>query len=105
MVFAVRPVRLLPYRPLPVPSVVWLPLKTGLGDVLQQTPRAVIGTPPLSVILPPLAAVVDVIEVAGEVITVGILERIFSNCSSFWQLKVIVANRKMQRKVFMTGVV
>ena len=52
--------------PVPVPSVVWLPVTAGLGEVLQQTPRAVIVAPPSSVIFPPLVAVVDVIDVAAH---------------------------------------
>ena len=39
--------------------------------MLQQTPRAVTGEPPSDVILPPLDAVVLVIDVAAVVIIVG----------------------------------
>lgn len=95
---------LLAKAPAPVPSVVRLPAKTGFGEVLQQTPRAVIAAPPSSVILPPLTAVVDVIEVVAVVVITGTLARIFSGLSSFWQLKVIMVNRIMQRKVFMFDV-
>ena len=96
---------LLAKTPLPVPSVVWLPLITGLGEMLQQTPRAVIAAPPLSVILPPLVAVVDVMDVTAVVVRVGNVAIILSWLISFWQLKVISANRIMQRKVFMVAVV
>ena len=44
---------------------------TGFCDVLQDTPRAVIGEPKSSVILPPLIAVVDVIEVTSLVVRMG----------------------------------
>jgi hypothetical protein len=57
--------------PVPVPSVVWLPLITGFVVVLQQTPRAVTVEPPSELILPPLAAVVLVIDVGAVVVSVG----------------------------------
>ena len=57
--------------PAPLPSTVWLPVITGLVAVPQQTPRAVIDGPPLAVTLPPLNAVVAVIEVVATVTTVG----------------------------------
>jgi hypothetical protein len=44
----------------------------GFADVLQHTPRAVTATPPSLVILPPLVAVVLVIEDAAVVVSVGI---------------------------------
>jgi hypothetical protein len=69
--------------------------------VPQQTPCSVMSAPPLSVISPPLVAVVFVIEVAGVVVRTGSVTTILSRVSSFWQLKPIIANRKMQRKVFM----
>ncbi len=97
---AVSPVMLLANIPAPVPSVVWLPPGTGLGEVLQQTPRTVMAAPPSSVILPPLAAVVFVIDVAAVVVSVGMLERICSGLSSFWQLNVISASRIIMLKVF-----
>ena len=43
--------------PVPEPSVVWLPLTTGLAEVFQQTPRAVTAAPPSDVTLPPEVAV------------------------------------------------
>ena len=55
---AVSPVILLTKAPAPVPSVVWLPVATGEEDVLQQTPLAVTGDPPVDVTFPPLVAVV-----------------------------------------------
>ena len=39
--------------------------------MLQQTPRAVMVDPPSSLILPPLAAVVDVTELTAVVVKVG----------------------------------
>lgn len=102
---AVKPVMLLANTPLPVPLVVWLPVTTGLGEVLQHTPRAIMAAPPLFVILPPLVAVVLVMEVAAVVVTVGMLAKIGSGLSSFWQLKVISAKRIVQRIVFMFGVI
>ena len=101
MVMAVKPVILLVNAPVPVPSVVWLPFADGLGDVPQQTPRTVMAAPPSSVILPPLAAVVFVIDVAAVVISVGMLERIGSGLSSFWQLNAISDSRIMMLRVFM----
>jgi hypothetical protein len=53
------------------------------------------------VILPPLVAMVAVIDVTAVVVRVGKVATIFSGPSSFWQLKLITANRIMQRKVFM----
>ena len=52
--------------PEPIPSVVLLFAIDGLGEVLQQTPRAVISAPPLSVILPPLVAETLVSDCTGK---------------------------------------
>jgi hypothetical protein len=105
VVVAVRPVMLLAKVPLPVPSVVLVARAiVGFAVVLQQTPRAVIVAPPLSVMFPPLVAVVDVIDVTAVVVRVGKVATIFSGLISFWQLKVIMANRIMQRKVFMFSI-
>ena len=93
---------LLAKAPLPVPSVVLVARAiVGFAVVLQQTPRAVMVAPPSSVILPPLAAVVFVMDVAAVVVRVGSVATISSRLISFWQLKVIRANRIMQKKVFM----
>ncbi len=55
-----------------VPSLVHEPEEVaGLGEMLQQTPSAVTGEPPLDVTLPPLLAVVDVIFEITVVVTVG----------------------------------
>jgi hypothetical protein len=62
---------LLTNAPSPVPLVVMLSAVVGLDEVLQQTPRAVTGTPPLSVTFPPEVAVVEVIAVIVVVVTVG----------------------------------
>jgi len=86
--------------PVPLPSVVLVAKAVvGLAVVLQQTPRAVMTAPPSSVMFPPLVAVVFVIDVTVVVVRVGKLATIFSNVSSFWQLKVIRANSVMHRKV------
>ena len=69
--------------PVPVPSVVWFPVATGFGDVLQQTPRAVTVAPPSVLILPPLEAVVEVIEVTTVVVKVGKFVGPFSRLISF----------------------
>ena len=69
--FGVSPVMVLANIPVPVPSVVWLPVTTGFVAVPQQTPRAVIAAPPSAVMLPPLNAVVLVIDVIAVVVIVG----------------------------------
>ena len=56
-----------------MPSVVWLPVATGLAEVLQQTPRAVTVAPPSKVTFPPLIAVIDVILLTAVVVSVGIV--------------------------------
>jgi len=58
--------------PVPVPSVVLLLLVVGLADVLQHTPLAVTEPPPSDVTLPPVKAVVVVMEDAAVVVTVGV---------------------------------
>jgi hypothetical protein len=67
----VRPVRLLAKLPVPVPPARVLSAVVGLGEVLQHTPRAVTGSPPLAVTLPPLEAVKPVTSVTAVVVTVG----------------------------------
>jgi len=62
---------LLAYGPVPVPSEVLLSEVVGLAIVLQQTPRSVTEAPPSLVILPPLVAVVDVMELIAVVVSVG----------------------------------
>lgn len=75
---------LLAKTPLPVPSDVFVDKAiVGFAVVLQQTPRAVIAAPPLSVIFPPLVAVVFVIDDAAVVVSVGNVATIFSGLSSF----------------------
>ena len=91
--------------PVPVPSVVLVDKAiVGFAAVLQQTPRAVTVDPPSAVMLPPLEAVVVVLDVIAVVVSVGNVATIFSKLISFWQLKDILANKIMQRKVFMVGV-
>ena len=57
--------------PVTVPSSVQVPPTTGFGDVLQQTPSAVIPIPPSEVTVPPLMAVVLVILETAVVVTAG----------------------------------
>ena len=61
--------------PIPPPSVVLVDkAMVGFTLVLQQTPRTVTAAPPSVLIVPPLAAVVDVMAVTAVVIIVGIVE-------------------------------
>ena len=57
--------------PIPVPSAVKLLANVGLILVLQQIPLTVTGDPPSDVIVPPLEAVVLVIEETPVVVSVG----------------------------------
>ena len=57
--------------PAPLPSMVWFPAITGFDAVPQQTPRAFIDGPLPAVALPPVNAVVAVIDVVETVVTVG----------------------------------
>ena len=59
--------------PEPSPSVVWLSVTNGLLLVFQHIPRAVTGAPPSVVIFPPETAEFDVMEVAGVVVSEGVL--------------------------------
>ena len=54
--------------PGPEPSDVLLPDVVGPGDVLQHTPLAVMTSPPVPVILPPLMAVVWVMDDTSTVV-------------------------------------
>ena len=68
MVAAVKSVRLLVNVPVDIPSVVFVALGiVGLDVVDQTNPLVVIDAPPLSVILPPLIAVVFVMDVTVAV--------------------------------------
>ena len=58
---------------------VWLPLMTGLTNVLQQTPRAVIESPPSLVTFPPEVADWKVMAVTVLVVTVGLGKVVKSN--------------------------
>ena len=71
MVLTVSNVIVLTKVPVPVPSVVWLPLIKGFVVVPQQTPRAVTVEPPSELILPPLIAPVAVTELTGFVLRLG----------------------------------
>ena len=78
----VSPVIELVNSPSPAPSVVMLSNVVGLALVLQQTPRDVTGDVPALVTLPPTTAVVEVIELITEVVTVaavGNVEKIRSS--------------------------
>ena len=57
--------------PNPVPPLELRSARVGLGEVLQQTPLAVIEDPPPKVTFPPLDALVKVTEDAAVVVTVG----------------------------------
>ena len=57
--------------PVPVPSVVWFPIRDGLCVVDQHTPRVVTFAPPLSVISPPLIAEMGVMALISVVVTMG----------------------------------
>jgi hypothetical protein len=63
---------LLTKLPVPVASEVLLFAIVGLLEVLQQTPRAATDAPPSLLILPPLVAAVEVMEVIAVVVRVGI---------------------------------
>jgi len=69
----ISPVIELVKLPVPVPSAVLLPLMVGLAVVFQQTPLAVTEAPPSDVTFPPLEAVLEVIEDAAVVVTVGVV--------------------------------
>ena len=61
----------------------------GFAEVLQQTPRAVTGAPPSALMLPPLCAVVSVMEVIAVVINVGKIGATPTSSGSFLQLEKI----------------
>ncbi len=67
MVREARPEIALVKVPTPVPSTVLLFAVVGLVVILQQTPRAVTGSPPSAPTVPPLVAVVAVILVTAAV--------------------------------------
>ena len=79
--------------PAPLPSVVWFPAITGFDAVPQQTPRAVNDGPLPAVALPPLNAVLAVIEVIATVVTVG--KSGTGSGAFFSQLKEMKAKSKM----------
>ena len=57
--------------PVPLPLVVCVLAVVGLPVVFQHTPLAVTVAPPSDVTLPPLAALVEVIDVTDAVVNVG----------------------------------
>ena len=67
MVDKLSPVIELVYVPVPVPSKLLGFAIVGLGEVLQQTPLIVTGKPPADTTLPPLIAVLEVMDVAVAV--------------------------------------
>ena len=69
--------------PVPVPFEVKLSLMVGDDVVAQQTPRAVIVAPPLSVMFPPDTAVTEVIDEIAVVVRVAICGGIVVNKTSF----------------------
>ena len=73
MVLAVNPAIEDEKVPIPLPSEVWASFMVGLGDVLQQTPRAVTEAPPVAVTLPPQVAVLSVISETEAVVTDGVV--------------------------------
>ena len=69
---AANPVKLLVYDPVATPSfVVELDVVGVVGETAQQTPLERRLPPPLFVTLPPPEAVVDVMDVTDDVVTVG----------------------------------
>ncbi len=57
--------------PTPLPSEVWLAVISGFGEVLQQTPRSVTGSPPSELITPPDSAEFWVMAVIEVVVKTG----------------------------------
>ena len=84
--------------PVPPPFIVLLPPTTGFDTVPQQTPRAVTADPPAEVILPPLNAVLAVIEVIAAVVMVGKSDT--GSGAFISQLKEIKASRSIKYKFF-----
>jgi len=88
--------------PVPVPSVVLLSERSGVGPVLQQTPRAVTAAPPSEVIFPPLEAEFAVIALGDKVFIVGTLIFEFSGPSvlpSFLQFVKINRERVIPENI------
>ena len=73
---AVNPVIELVKVPVPVPSVVWLPVATGFAVVAQHTPRADTVVPPSADTFPPDDAVVAAMDVGVVVVNVGSVEAV-----------------------------
>jgi len=83
----------------PEPSAVLLFAVVGFAEVLQQTPRAVTAAPPSAVILPPLCAVVPVMEVTAVVVKVGKPGAGGAGLTGFLQpLKTIIEIRRRSEK-------
>ncbi len=98
--------RLLVNVPVPVPLVVLKFEIVGFADVAQQTPRTVTDVPPSDVTLPPLVAVVVVIELIGDVVTEGVIAT--TGVALFFLLQlllridtnVIITNAELQMVFF-----
>jgi hypothetical protein len=81
VVFGDSPETLLVNVPIPPPSKVIEFARVGFEEIRQQTPREITDAPPSSVIFPPLAAVVvviDVIVVVDRVGTTGLVVKLSS---------------------------
>lgn len=72
---------LLVNAPEPVPSLVFGSAVVGLAVVLQHTPLAVTDAPPSDTMLPPLLAVVSVIDVTSVVVIVGVVGAVLKSIS------------------------
>ena len=80
MVPGKRPVIELVKLPVPGPSILFEFAIVGLCDVLQHTPLAVTDAPPSAEMLPPLNAVVEVIDDAAVVETVDKIAVVVNVC-------------------------
>ena len=88
---AASPVILLVKLPVPLPSVVWLPLTVGFCEVLQHTPRAVILDAPEEVTFPPQVAEVTAILETSFVVTIGVDKVVNVRCSPYAVPALLVA--------------
>lgn len=86
--------------PVPLPSVVWLPVIVGFGELLQQTPRAVTAAPPSELTVPPLDAEVAVNEDISEVTIVASVIELSVRLLFFWQLKATTATKNKKDRFF-----
>ena len=87
----VRPVKVFVKVPVILPSIVWLLLIVGEGEVLQHKPHAVKGEPPSDDMLTTPSAVVEVELENAVIVTVGAaapwMQRTdFPYAPEFWEL-------------------